>query len=292
VLTGQFLVQLAAPGPGGGVDYPWFLLDLAEPAVVHGPSHVDPDGVRAEPGDAPGWSGRVVGFVADGVRSGELRLDGTASCGPARYHATWDDGSLRLSPIDDACGERVNVLAAKEWTHWPLPLLPSRRYESWSFGEPFRFQVPDALAPGPSGSIYAWTWLGPGRMKIGMIWWHGLFVDDEPLYVDACDPTKGTLTDVPGTPAAVGDWLRSNPSLTLRGQREIDVDGGTAYLFETDAPDCSNGRGPSFGPTVPAGRLYAIPTGHDTILYVTWSDGGVAEFDSASDELVRSMTFD
>lgn len=285
-LTGQFQFQVARMDPDGGVSYPWFLVDLTGPALIHGPTDVGgPDDLWASPGDVPGWSGRAVGFVPAGSGRGELRLDGGV-CGPARYRVTYDDAELRFAPIHDACAERANVLTDKAWTHMVVPIETAKRHPSWSFGEPFAFELPDAL-----GSAYAWTWLGPNRLRIGMIYWKGLFVDDEPLYVDMCDPAKGTLSDVPGTPDAVGAWLRSNGVLRVPDPVAIEVDGREGLMFEATV-ECPNGASASAGPRVPAGRIYAIPTGDDVVLYVTWSDGGVPGFDTASDELVRSITFD
>jgi hypothetical protein len=156
--------------------------------------------------------------------------------------------------------------------------------------------MPDAIGSG------AMPWISPGSLRIGNVYWDIWFIDDQPVQVDVCDPSKGRLADVPATPEVVGEWLRSGSQLTVSEPIELNVDGRTALRFDTEpSVGCDSASqlclacasGPLEGSFQVGFRVYAIPTGGDTIIAVVESDeGGREEALLAADELVRSLTFD
>ena len=176
-------------------------------------------------------------------------------------------------------------------------LAPGTIYDSLNFTEPFHFLM-TAMDPSLAGedgyTALESQWDSAGVLRISMgCCWNTYFLDDTPVNVDACDPTKGTLADLPATPAEVGEWLRSSSLLTVSDPVEVPVDGRTALRFDTDASGSCLAFVPS-APSVFVGqRFYAIPTGNDTIVYVVWGDEGSYPFiKQGADDLVRSMTFD
>jgi hypothetical protein len=162
------------------------------------------------------------------------------------------------------------------------------RYDSWSFTEPFHFVMPPASSPvsAPTPAVSARTWLAPGQLSLGSVWWRGEFLDDWTLPIDRCDPGAGSLPDVPPSAQAFESWLRSNGrSVAIEDTVEIEVDGRTATRYTTIESSCPGQEPNTFGR-----RWYVIPTGDDTILFQIHGDTD-AEYQVA-DEIVRSMTFD
>ncbi len=146
-----------------------------------------------------------------------------------------------------------------------------------------------------AGRWWAWS-IRRARveLRIGHPYWRTWFIDDQSVYADVCDPSKGTLADVPATPEAVGEWLRSSSGTTVSPPVELVVDGRTALRFDiVQSEACVRGTDPESPDvfSIDGFRVYAIPTGDDTILFTAWTDGG-SDIASGADELVRSMTFD
>jgi hypothetical protein len=169
------------------------------------------------------------------------------------------------------------------------------RYDSWSFTEPFHVVMPDS----PPGAM---PWFGPRSLRFGNVYWDVWLIDDQPVQADVCDPSKGRLADVPATPEAVGEWLRSSSRLAVSEPIELTVDGQTALRFDTEPTDgCDDasqmclacpGR-PHEGLFLVGFRVYAIPTGDDTIIAVVNSDpGSLEDARGFGDDLVRSLDFD
>ena len=295
-LSGEFEAQLAVEGPAPGyLEYPWYLLDLGADHFLHGPiagdlsADIRPDDFTAA------WAGRVVAFIPAEPGAADLIIRAPQPCGDARYRLLIDDQGITFTRPLDTCADRVAILTARPWMHRATDLTVGERYGSWFFTEPFHFVMPEmerggVLTPTP----LARTWFAPGRLEIRTRHWSTWFVDDQQVYADICDPSKGTLPDVPATPEAVGDWLRSSSSTTVSPPVQLTVDGRTALRFDIRQSEACVGQTDPASPDVfPIGgfRVYAIPTGDDTILYTVATSGG-GDIEAGADELVRSMTFD
>jgi hypothetical protein len=161
-----------------------------------------------------------------------------------------------------------------------------------SFTEPFEFVMPVADPNVPPAVARSW---GKGVFRVGNGYsWTSFFVDDVPVPADVCDARSGLLADVPASPEDVAAWLRGAHGITVTQERDLVVDGRTARSFSISGDGCDQWT-PPLGPGefYYGFRVYAIPTGDDTILYLPWSDGGSLPFiERAADELVRSLTFD
>jgi len=319
VLRGQFVAQLGR-APGSGMDYPFYFLDLEDAVLIHGPSTSDRiAAILAEQGTAADWAGRVVEFTPVDPDSATVVIQAPAPCGVGRYLVRYgvserkgdaEPWSLAFTKPQDPCADRVAILvsdgagvtplpsaspgrsaapvattASRAWRHQPAELIAGDRYSSWSFTEPFHFLLPLASSgAGPVPAASAWTWLAPGRLRIGSVWWRGEFLDDQPLPADRCDPGAGSVPDVPSSPAAFEAWLRSNRR-SIDESVPVEVDGRTAMRYATSESSCPNEQPNTFG-----NRWYLIPTGDDTIVFNVRGDTET-EYQLA-DDLVRSITFD
>ena len=279
----------AIPATGSTTPTSAYRLDFSGPVLIIGA-----DGTGAD------WAGRAVAFTTTAPRAWEVVVRSSGPCGEGRYvlrefGAREPDlpvENLRLTAAQDACPERVAILqGAFAWAHHDpdaVLAIPGRTYDSGPFPEPFHFVMPST---DPGGRIQRWGSLG--LFHIGAAFWSTWFIDDRPVSVDLCDSTKGRLDDVPATPEAVGAWLRSSIGLTVSEPIEVPVDGRVALRFDLQpTAGCHGGAltPPNVGPGF---RIYAIPTGDDTILYSVWSDfGSLASVEMGVDELVRSMTFE
>jgi hypothetical protein len=191
----------------------------------------------------------------------------------------------------------------------PMPtgvLQSGARYHPilFSVDTPLTFVVPSATDVGP---FQADTWDSltfrlRGPAGLGAITFH----DDVRLQADLCQSSE-VITDVPATPEAVGLWLRSDEGVSVSEPMTLTVDGRQALAFDVQlGPDCYDGGAESVpGHPVIAfarnerHRVYAIPTGNDTILVATWGGGYQGEgethldaLNAATDQLVESMNFD
>lgn len=309
----QATVSAVAPRVPGGA----YTLDVNGPSLLRSPS-----------GEALGWAGVADTIILTPSGGIDLALGSGDSCGTGRYAiVVGDDGRdaspgpsasqagvdptpgpsrsalqsvgdgdpIRFVPIADECADRVSILTSGPWVHPEVELVAGNRYRSMSFTEPFEFVMPVADPSVPPAVARFW---GKGLFKVGNGYsWTSYFVDDVHVAEDVCDAGGGLLADVPATPEDVGAWLRGARRITVTEERDVEVDGRTAKSFSIDI----NGDdlcGPWTAPLGPGEfyygfRVYAIPTGDDTILYLPWSDGGSFPFiERAADELVRSMTFD
>jgi hypothetical protein len=175
-----------------------------------------------------------------------------------------------------------------------------------TFSEPFTFTMPSF--PDVGAPIRARVDGDGHGLNLGSIetWGHVSFDDDRSLPALICRPTgpKTRIPDVPATPDEVGQWLESSADLEFLPDQpvELTVDGRTALRWDVATPmgvcdPTEDEAGPWFGEGE-RHRVYAIPTGGDTILVITyganWSLGTEEYLDAinaATDDLVQSMEF-
>lgn len=191
----------------------------------------------------------------------------------------------------------------------PIGDLTSGTYEALTFTQPFTLVIPpepSALAAGTAvGDL--WTDHKTLRIKVdvtpdssgGAVTIH----DDVKLAADLCDASKGLISDVPTSVDAVGSWLTSSAGLRVSAGRPIVVDGRQGMSWDIGLPTgCAEGGGAS-GAVIgfESGehhRVYAIPTGTDTIIAFTWGSGyggtgeeKLSDINAWADQLVASMRF-
>ncbi len=167
----------------------------------------------------------------------------------------------------------------------PIGNLVAGTYRTSSFTEPFTVDVPampSALATGPAvGDL--WAGRKTLRIKLGVTPGATLGAvtihDDVPLAANLCDAGQGLMSDVPSSVAAVGAWLTSSTGLGVAAGTTIEVDGRQGMSWDIALPaGCADAGSPDGAVvSLEAGehhRVYAIPTGTDTIVIFTW--GGAA----------------
>ena len=178
----------------------------------------------------------------------------------ARYHLVFDDEGITFTRPDDPCADRVAILTTTSWRHRALALDVGERYGSWFFTEPFHFLMPQ-MEQGGGPMVRAFYWYAPGRLRISHPYWRTWFIDDQSVYADICDPSRGTLADVPATPEAVGDWLRSSSGTTVSPPVEIVVDGRTALRFDlVQSETCVRRTDPSHPTCSPSTASASTPS--------------------------------
>ena len=228
-------------------------------------------------------------------------------CGVGRYDVERrPEDHIRFTLVDDPCAERAAILTSESWEFGAAgdrrmgPFTAGETYQSGTFTEPFRFVMPTVDATGENAGLpeqfrYAWRYVSDGGLRFGGVWWSMSILDDLPLNVDVCDDTSAMLPDIPSTPKAVGEWLRSSAGVTVSEPVEVPVDGRTALRFDIgeSATPCPGSRLPPGGYYGYRSRAYAIPTGDDTILLFGGSDGVNYEaVKAAMEAFVRSMDFE
>ena len=186
----------------------------------------------------------------------------------------------------------------------PLGALESgTRYVQGWFNSPLALTVPattglSAFEGDQPFKVDVWDFAS-FRMQIdesGAITFH----DDARIPDDLCHPTD-SIADVPPTPQAVGEWLASGEGIDVSEPIELTVGGRTALAFDVRlGADCSEGGSQPGNPAFSFSRdelhrIFAVPTGDDTILIVTWL-GGLGQqrldaFNAAADQVVKSITF-
>jgi hypothetical protein len=178
-----------------------------------------------------------------------------------------------------------------------------------TFTEPFTFTMP--AYPNDSSTPVSTAFWDPapgGAQHRGMrlasnLWGSVSFHDDETMPADMCRPAAASIDDVPATPEDVGRWLRSGGGLEVSVPEQLTVDGRHALSWDVSTPTgvCEVVLIRRWPPWFGGGerhRIYAVPTGTDTILVITWGvdwgNGTEEHLDAvndATDALVRSMTF-
>ncbi len=174
-------------------------------------------------------------------------------------------------------------------------------YITDGFSEPMRFTVPASMSDGRlAGDFNLPNGFRVNDFEYGV----ATFYDDQNVADDLCNAT-GLIT-IPSTPEEIGAWVTGSTGLTVSDPIELSVDGRTALAWDVElAESCYAGGEPPVSNAAfwlqanEHHRIYAIPTGDDTILALTWGNdfGGageefLAEMNAAIDELVSSMVFD
>ncbi len=112
-------------------------------------------------------------------------------------------------------------------------LAAGTTYAASAFSEPFHAIVPAFDATLDLSRVAVASQPGAGVLRIAMgCCWNTFLLDDQVVLADVCDAAVGTLPDIPATPQAVGEWLRSSTGLTVSDPIEIPVDGRTALRFD------------------------------------------------------------
>ena len=131
--------------------------------------------------------------------------------------------------------------------------------------------------------------------------------DDFRIDTNLCEP-NGQVQEVPATPEGVGEWLHDQlPSWAgevgdgtkvVADQPDMTVDGRVAKVYDVRTSfDCHTTAAIGDVSTYSNQwhRMYAIPTGTDTILVMTWNQGGTLPqegVNAIADRLVASFKFD
>lgn len=199
----------------------------------------------------------------------------------------------------------------------PTPVLPpfpgpgprvdlqnGATYRTPNFSQPMTLTMPDVTVElGPDTVATGYTYGAGGHtMQITYDINIGMTVhDDFRIDTNLCRP-DGDVQEVPATPEAVGEWLHDQAKddaqgITVADQPDMTVDGRSAKVYDiVIGPDCGGDyRGEVSSYSNQSHRIYAIPTGTDTILVITWNQGGVPPQESVSaigDRLVASFKFD
>jgi len=204
-----------------------------------------------------------------------------------------------------------------------LDLTAGMTYQATSFSQRMTLTIPDATAElGPDAVAEGSTFSGGHNMHIRYPDSNfGITIhDDFRIDTNICRP-NGEVQEVPATPEAVGEWLHGLAGAqgvggdpipnVVTDQPDMTVDGRVATVYDVwfggvcdstgHQGDVWSGR--SFG----FHRIYAIPTGTDTILVITWNDADIvpreslqqlraaqaaAGVNAIADRLVASFQFD
>jgi hypothetical protein len=172
-------------------------------------------------------------------------------------------------------------------------LLLETTYRTVGFSEPFSFPTQRSLF-GPIGVSTPQTWGGPGGLDMRGFGWDIFILDDVAVNADYCGGSGAKLPDIPATPALVGKWLETSSLLVVAPATQIEVDGRIALRFDIQAQKgCKPYEAPLRPPDFYATRIYAVPTGDDTILVAMWGDpGSLGAMEGHGDEWVASFDFD
>ena len=248
--------------------------------------------------------GRATSYEPINGTSGVLTIDAPAPCGRGSYVVLRSAREAQFTVRADSCGPRAGVLLGRTWTMGVT--VPARtrfeageRYRTDGFSEPFEF-IATALDPswGSAGSEWAtapdlYAIVGFSRA------WLLLFLDDRPVFSDACLNGGSTLPDIPTSAADVADWLAATPGLLASNATELEVDGRVALRFDIAADSACELGAPMIAPgyrlfnAEATLHVYAIPTGDDVILAILASDsGGRSEMRTNADLLIGSIVFE
>ena len=195
-------------------------------------------------------------------------------------------------------GPGPRVTLTNGTTYWARP-----------FSQSMTFTMPDVTAElGPNAVAEGFTY-GDGGHTMQITYVDSIVTmtihDDFKIDTNLCRP-NGQTQEVPATPEAVGDWLHDQRNteglgLTVTDQPDMTVDGRAAKVYDIELGfDCGGDYlGDVSSWSGQKHRMYAIPTGTDTMLVITWNtgvdQGGTVPQESVTaigDRLVASFDFD
>lgn len=190
----------------------------------------------------------------------------------------------------------VPVFPTKQQTIEPGP------YDVKVFSQPMTLTIPDVTEEvGPGAEVTGFIYGNGHTIQIGFLPADAAITihDDFTINASLCRPTA-EVQEVPETPALVGEWLHGQTAMEVTDQPDITVDGRVATVYDVVADATCGEDDPPGDPDVWWGarqthRIYAVPTGTDTILVMTWNLPGNLELtrlNAIADRLVQSMTFD
>jgi hypothetical protein len=268
--------------------------------------------LRSANGETPDI-GRAIGFAWDpeGSLEAVIRFDGAADCAAGRYrlvaHRAGSGGeggptpaagppdtgpvvidSIRFTEPEDPCARRADVLASGIWRPVTRTLIGGGgAYDSLDFTEPFDLTLPaDVTSAGNAVGTLRQP-KAHTRLTLSHPYWNGFFLDDEPVNRDVCDPSAGTLPELPSDLGGVREWLAAAAPPALQGPTEVVVDGRTALRWKNNLA-CDD-TFPAYAPGVYGDVVYAIPTGDDVILWAFRFD--TADEEALGDAVAASLHF-
>lgn len=182
-------------------------------------------------------------------------------------------------------------------------LVAGDTYVASLFSEPFRITVPHASQGSGFDGLQGDMLDAPRILRIRPQAGALTFQDDDIVPKNYCQHSDDVLTDIPATSAAVERWLKGMAGVSVSSRKELTVDGRTAFAWDIAlAADC--GASDSGATTIYLSRkehhrIYAIPTGKDTILAITWGSGYEGEGEQQlpavnawADEFIKAMHFE
>ena len=193
-----------------------------------------------------------------------------------------------------------------------IGLAGGMTYQATSFSQRMTLTIPDATVElGPDAVAEGKTWSAGGHNmhirypdpNVGIT-----IHDDFRIDTNFCNP-DGEVQEVPATPEAVGEWLHGLAGAqgvggfpipnVVTDQPDMNVDGRVAKVYDVkfgSVCDSTGHKGDVWsGRSFGHHRIYAIPTGTDTILVITWNDGDSVPQESINaiaDRLVASFQFE
>lgn len=190
-----------------------------------------------------------------------------------------------------------------------VPHLPKEKltlepgaYQTVLFKQPLTLMIPDVAEEiDPNQEVTAFMYDDLRTIQIGIVPIDAAITihDDFKINTNLCRPTA-EVQEVPETPAAVGEWLHGQTAMEVTDQPDVAVDGRVAKVYDVVTDPTCGSDDPPGDPNVWWGanqthRIYAVPTGTDTILVMTWNLPGdleLAQLNAIADRVVESMTFD
>ena len=226
------------------------------------------------------------------------------------FDPSTDVGPSPAAPPSSAASPSPAASASASASASPgVPVFPTKQqtiepgpYDVKVFSQPMTLTIPDVTEEvGPGAEVTGFIYGNGHTIQIGFLPADAAITihDDFTINASLCRPTA-EVQEVPETPALVGEWLHGQTAMEVTDQPDITVDGRVATVYDVVADATCGEDDPPGDPDVWWGarqthRIYAVPTGTDTILVMTWNLPGNLELtrlNAIADRLVQSMTFD
>jgi hypothetical protein len=202
-----------------------------------------------------------------------------------------------VSPSPSSAPASVRALPAAAG-----PLTVGTTYFAGTLSRPLTFTLPSF--PQTPTALTASSWPNGRTLAIGSTGYFAVTIHDGVNVAnDLCDNAKGTFL-MQGNPDAIEAWLHASSSTVVGPTVILRVDGRLAVRWDAAfGRTCKSAAhaqtaGPGPAPEISIGpneihRFYAIPTGKDTLLVITWAYGNtnLAAVNAATDTLVESIIF-